>query len=50
MLTKIKELSKANFKSLVDIRRDIHANPELGKEEYRTQELIINYYKLTGAS
>lgn len=45
MLEKIKELSKQNFKNLVGIRRDIHANPELGMEEFRTQELIINYLK-----
>ncbi len=25
---------------LIDIRRDIHANPELGMEEYRTAELV----------
>ena len=42
MLNRIKELTKENFNNLVDIRRDIHANPELGMEEYRTQELIIN--------
>ena len=48
MLEKIKELSKQNFKNLVEIRRDIHANPELGMEEFRTQELIINYLKQFG--
>ena len=48
MLNRIKELTKENFNNLVDIRRDIHANPELGMEEYRTQELIINYLKQFG--
>ena len=48
MLEKIKELSKQNFKNLVDIRRDIHANPEIGMLEFRTQELIINYLNKLG--
>lgn len=43
MLNKVKELSKKKFNDLVDLRRDIHANPEIGGEEFRTQSLIINY-------
>lgn len=48
LINNIKELTKLNFKDLVDIRRDIHANPEIGTEEFRTQELIIKYLEKLG--
>ena len=35
-----------NIKSeLINIRRDIHENPELGFEEYRTSKIIQEYLK-----
>lgn len=38
-----------NIKSeLINIRRDIHENPELGFEEYRTSKIIQEYLKKEG--
>ena len=45
MINKIKELTKENYEKLVAIRRDLHAHPELGTMEFRTQALIIEYLK-----
>lgn len=42
MLTKIKDITKDIYQKLVKIRRDIHMHPEIGLQEFRTQELIIN--------
>lgn len=39
LYTELEEL----FPQLVDIRRDLHMNPELGFEEVRTPEMIANY-------
>ena len=36
------------YKDLVNIRRDFHMHPELGFEEFRTQEKIIEYLKSYG--
>ena len=41
MLDKIKKIIKEDYNRLVSIRRDIHSHPERGRNEYRTQELII---------
>ena len=53
MINKIKQIINEDFNRLVSIRRDIHSHPELGLEEFRTQELIIkeleklSCYKIT---
>ncbi|MBQ1948611.1 MAG: amidohydrolase [Treponema sp.] len=39
-LSKIKELSASDYDYLVKLRRDLHAHPELGLNEFRTAELI----------
>ena len=53
MINKIKQIINEDYNRLVSIRRDIHSHPELGLEEFRTQELIIkeleklSCYKIT---
>ncbi len=53
MIEKIKQIVKKEYQELVNIRRDIHAHPEVGTKEFRTQEVIINFleklncYKIT---
>nr|WP_269153867.1 amidohydrolase [Clostridium cochlearium] len=39
-MDKISKLIDENLKEIIDIRRDIHAHPELGMNEYRTSETI----------
>ena len=41
MIEKIKQIIKDDYNRLVAIRRDIHSHPEIGLQEFRTQELII---------
>ena len=36
------------FDELVEIRRDLHKNPELSQNEYRTQEKIREYLDMWG--
>ena len=43
--SKIKELSHQYFDEIVNIRRTIHANPELAFEEYETAALISGFLK-----
>ena len=43
MIEKIKQIVKEEYQELVNIRRDIHAHPEVGTKEFRTQEVIINF-------
>ena len=43
MIEKIKQIVKKEYQELVNIRRDIHAHPEVGTKEFRTQEVIINF-------
>lgn len=38
----INKLIEENLEKVIDIRRDIHANPELGMEENRTAEVIYD--------
>ena len=38
----IKKLAAEYFSEIVNLRRDIHANPELGFKEYKTSDLIFN--------
>ncbi|MFN9171847.1 MAG: hydrolase, partial [Dolichospermum sp.] len=40
MLNRIKELSTSISSRLVEIRRHIHAHPELSGEEYQTAAFI----------
>ena len=42
MIELIKKLAKEHYNELKSIRRDLHSHPEVGKEEYRTQKLIIS--------
>jgi amidohydrolase len=42
----VKALSEEYYKEIVNIRRTIHANPELAFEEYKTAELIANFLKV----
>lgn len=45
----IKEISNSIFDEVVEIRRHLHANPELSFEEYNTSNYIqhvLNHYKI----
>ncbi|MEH0157186.1 M20 family metallopeptidase [Limibacter armeniacum] len=42
-IERIKEQADEMLPWLVDIRRDFHMHPELGREEFRTQQKIIEY-------
>ncbi|MCF8369391.1 MAG: amidohydrolase [Bacteroidales bacterium] len=43
LISEIKEIVSDLFMDIVEIRRTIHANPELAFEEYKTARLIENY-------
>ena len=45
---KIKKLTEALAPSLIDIRRDLHAHPELGLQETRTSALVADYFRKLG--
>jgi len=49
ILEKIKQYSNQILPELVEIRRNIHMYPELGFEEYKTSELIVDKLKQYGA-
>jgi PHD/YefM family antitoxin component YafN of YafNO toxin-antitoxin module len=42
MREKIKTIASEIFKEIVEIRRHIHANPELSKKEFETAKFIAN--------
>lgn len=42
MLELIKKYAKMYEKELISIRKDLHSHPERGRNEYRTQKLIIS--------
>ncbi len=44
----IKKKIETLKQELVELRRDFHQNPELGFQEYRTQEKVIEYLKACG--
>ena len=43
MYQKVKEMVDAIYPQLVAIRRDLHQHPELGLEEYRTSQIVLEY-------
>ncbi|MCC7295907.1 MAG: amidohydrolase [Acidobacteria bacterium] len=45
---KIKEITEALAPGLIDLRRDIHAHPELGLREFRTSALVADYFRKLG--
>ena len=42
LINKIKTMSKANLNEIIEIRRHIHTNPELGFQEFKTSEYIAS--------
>ena len=45
VLQKIKSLSQQNFSEIIEIRRHLHAHPELSFEEYNTSNYIASKLK-----
>ena len=43
MYQKVKEMVDTIYPQLVAIRRDLHQHPELGLEEYRTSQIVLDY-------
>ncbi len=43
MYQKVKEMVDTIYPQLVVIRRDLHQHPELGLEEYRTSQIVLDY-------
>ena len=48
MLVKMKELAREQYPELVQIRRTLHENPELGFEEFATARLIADHMEKLG--
>lgn len=48
ILHQIKSLATEFHNDIVNIRREIHSNPELAFEEYETAELVSNFLKKNG--
>jgi amidohydrolase len=44
----IEEETARRFEELVALRRDIHAHPEVGNEEYRTTQLVVDTLAAAG--
>jgi amidohydrolase len=40
---KIKSIVEKNFQEIVEIRRDLHANPELSFQEFKTSQYIVAF-------
>ena len=43
MIEKIKKIAAQNKEQIIEVRRAIHANPELSFEEYETCELVSKF-------
>lgn len=50
MKEKIKELAKTYLKDVIQVRRHLHAHPELSFKEYETSRYIQNFLKEEGIS
>jgi amidohydrolase len=48
LLSRIKELSSAYHQDIIDIRRHLHAHPELSNQEYKTAGFIAQQLAATG--
>ena len=48
LITRIKSLADQNYDKVLDIRRHLHANPELSFEEYKTADFIEKTLKSLG--
>ena len=48
MIEKIKKIAAQNKEQIIELRRAIHANPELSFEEYETCELVSKFLKSAG--
>jgi len=48
MIEKIKKIAAENKERIVDIRREIHSNPELSFEEYETSALVCDFLDRAG--
>jgi amidohydrolase len=50
LLIKIKELATNNKTDIINVRRHIHANPELSFEEYNTKNYVLDLLKNIGVT
>jgi amidohydrolase len=48
LINRIKQLAENNFQSIVALRRQIHAHPELSFKEFKTAALISDFLTSTG--
>jgi amidohydrolase len=48
LVNRIKQLAENNFKSIVGLRRQIHAHPELSFKEFKTAALISDFLTSNG--
>lgn len=50
LIIKIKELAINNITDIINVRRHIHANPELSFEEYNTKNYVLDLLKNIGVT
>ena len=48
MVNKINELCEKYYSNIVDIRHELHKNPEVGYEEFKTSNLVADTLKNLG--
>ena len=48
MIERIKKIAAQNKEQIIEVRRAIHANPELSFVEYETCELVSKFLKSAG--